>query len=291
MSVTQKPEALARGIGEAANVDEIVESWPAWQPCSQDWLDGLFSLHGRTAIVTGGASGLGAVIAQGLANAGASVLVADANEQGAQSVASTIKGHGIESMAAPVDVTKTDEVQRTVDLASAEWGKIDILVNCAGIAGRAPADEFDLSLFRKLLDVNLTGTFLFCQAAGRVMLEKGRGSIINIASLMSVVANPGNLGYIASKGGVAALTRGLAVEWAQRGVRVNAIAPGTFTTPMQKRQAVVEPEFYEAYRERHPIGRFGDPKEIVGAAIFLSADASSFVTGHTLFVDGGYTAQ
>lgn len=251
----------------------------------------LFRLDGRVALVTGAGGALGTVMARGLAEVGASVLIADLDEAAAERTASEIRAAGGEALAAQVDVTDEAAVAQTVRRAGERWGRLDILVNAAGVSSRGPAAAYDAERFRHVLDVNLTGTFLFCREAGRVMLEAGDGRIVNIASIAGLVGYQGNPAYLASKGGVVQLTRALAVEWATRGVRVNAIAPGVIETPMVATQVAREPEFYVTFRERHPVGRFGLPDELVGPALFLCSDASSFVTGHVLAVDGGYTAM
>jgi NAD(P)-dependent dehydrogenase (short-subunit alcohol dehydrogenase family) len=252
---------------------------------------GLFHLDGRAAIVTGGGGALGAAMARGVANAGATVLIADRNAEAAEATVALLRDGGADALAVSGDVTDEAAVEATVRRAVDRWGRLDILINSAGIGARGPAADYERARWDQVLDINLTGTFLCCRAAGRVMLEAGDGRIVNIASIAGLVGYQGNPAYLASKGGVVQLTRALAVEWATRGVRVNAIAPGVIESPLVAAQVAGEPEFYDAFRARHPVGRFGLPEELVGPALFLCSDASSFVTGHILAVDGGYTAM
>jgi NAD(P)-dependent dehydrogenase (short-subunit alcohol dehydrogenase family) len=249
----------------------------------------LFSLEGRVAIVTGAASGLGRAIAGGLAEAGAFIVLGDLPGTALEQAAGEIGAD--RGLAVEVDVTSRSDVERLVDSAMAARGRIDALVNSAGIGGRGAAVEYPTELWDRVLATNLSGTFNCCQLAGRHMLETGSGSIVNIASIGGLVGYAGSVGYQASKGGVVQITRTLAVEWAAKGVRVNAIAPCTFETPVVARQRSAEPDLYPAMLARIPMGRFGEPEEIVGPALFLVSDASVMVTGHVLTVDGGYTAQ
>lgn len=249
----------------------------------------LFSLEGRTAIVTGAASGLGRAIAVGLGGAGAFVVAADLPGSAIEATVEEIGSR--RSFAVGVDVTARDEVGALVEQAVSRTGRLDVLVNSAGIGARGAAEDYPTDLWDRVLAVNLTGTFNCCQLAGSRMLAAGAGSIVNIASIGGLVGWAGSLGYQASKGGVVQLTRTLAVEWAPRGVRVNAIAPCTFETAVVARQREAEPDLYPAMLARIPLGRFGMPEEIVGPTLFLASDAAAMVTGHILTVDGGYTAQ
>jgi NAD(P)-dependent dehydrogenase (short-subunit alcohol dehydrogenase family) len=250
-----------------------------------------FDLEGEVALVTGAAGGLGAAIASGLARAGARLVLADVSAGGMAAVQDQIHNLGTEVRVQRTDVTKADEVAAAVDLAVDEWGKLDILVNCAGITLRRSAVDFPEAEWDRILAINLKGTWLCCQAAGRVMIRQQRGRIINMASIGGLVGLQMSVAYCASKGGIVQLTRTLAVEWASYGVTVNAIAPCTFETPMVKAVLDSEPEYRQRVVERIPVGRMGQPEEVIGAVIYLAAPSSSMVTGHILAVDGGYTAQ
>jgi NAD(P)-dependent dehydrogenase (short-subunit alcohol dehydrogenase family) len=238
------------------------------------------------AVVTGGASGIGEACSRELAKQGFTVAVLDRNIDLANAVATEIGGR-----ARAVDVGDDASVESAAAWVEAEMGPVTALVNSAGIL-QVPVRPFELSMevFDDVVRVNQRGTYLACVVFGRAMVARRRGSIVNIASIAGLIGYSGNPAYLASKGGVVQVTRALAVEWATRGVRVNAIAPGVIGSPLVEKQVEREPEFYVAFRERHPVNRFGTPDELVGPALFLCADASSFVTGHVLAVDGGYTA-
>ncbi len=249
----------------------------------------LFRLDGQGALVVGGAGGLGQAMARGLAGAGAAVVVADTAAGRAKAVVDEITAAGGRSWAVDVDVTSADSVERMAAAAESAAGRIDVLVNSAGITVRGPAAEFRAADWDRIIAVNLTGTFLACQAVGRRMIERRSGSIINIASIAGQIGLQGTIAYVASKGGVISLTRGLAVEWAAHGVRVNAIAPSWFETQLG---GLIhrEPGYAARAMARVPAGRMGRPDELAGAVVYLASAASAMVTGHVLNVDGGTLA-
>ena len=253
-------------------------------------MSGIFSLEGLVAVVTGAAGGLGAPIAEGLADAGAFVVCADAAPAPNRALARRL-GPG-RSEAVAVDVRDEASVQALAERAAAVSGSIDVLVTCAGIGGRGPAADYDDATWADVIDVNLTGTFRVCRAVGRRMIAQPHGgAIVNIASVVGAVGLAGSVGYQASKGGVIQMTRTLAVEWAPHSVRVNAISPGHVATPLVRRQWETEPELKDYFASRTPLGRLAEPTDMVGAAVFLAGPASAMVTGQILAVDGGYTAQ
>jgi len=260
------------------------EKFPAYPALKQ------FSLEGKTAIITGAGSGLGLAVAKGFAMAGAAVVLVDSNFDSVKKLSAEMKLAGYGALPVQADVTKAVEAESAVQAAVSTFGALDALVNCAGITRRMPLEDFGESEFDLVLNVNLKGTFLFTKYAGAEMLKKGKGAIVNFGSLGSVVAIPLSAAYCSSKGGVAMLTKTAACEWGKRGVRINAVLPGTFETPLLKQCIDENPAYGEEMLRRFPIGRFARPEEIVGACIFLSSDASSYVTGHLLAVDGGCTA-
>jgi NAD(P)-dependent dehydrogenase (short-subunit alcohol dehydrogenase family) len=247
----------------------------------------LFQLTGKTALVTGGGSGLGRAICCGLSEAGARVVAADISLPNAEQTVSLVKEAGGEAQAEELDVTKKSKVEGVVERTIRKWGAVDILVNCAGRAIRGTALDYSERDWDTIIDVNLKGTFLCCQVVGKHMAERRSGKIINVASIGGFIAYAGSIAYLASKGGVVQLTKGFAVELASFNVQVNAIAPSLFDTPMMANSRS-DSESQRYFMERTPIGRRGRPEEIVGAAIFLAAESSSMVTGHTLAVDGGF---
>jgi NAD(P)-dependent dehydrogenase (short-subunit alcohol dehydrogenase family) len=254
----------------------------------EGFVAGLFSLENRVAVVTGGASGLGAAIAAGLAQAGAAIAVVDVDAERAAEVCASIAGSGGTASPFTADVTDSSAVDGAVADVVSTLGSVDVLVNSAGTAFRSPAEEFPEDRFDAVVALNLKGTFLPCQRFGRHMLENGKGSIVNIASIGGFIAYPHTAAYLATKGAVVQLTRALALEWIGR-VRVNAIAPTLFNTPMTAglaTKSTVTSDFIVRRMLRE--GRVGEPHEMVGAAVFLASDASALVTGHTLPVDDGY---
>jgi len=251
----------------------------------------LFNLTGRRALVTGGGKGLGKVIARALAEAGADVVVASRTLLECQSVANEIaRDIGVKTLAISVDVTSDEQVTRMVETIEGSLGPIDILVNNAGVNIRGAAHELTEADWDQVIDINLKGPFLTARRIGPGMCARGWGRIVNLGSIMSVVALPGRAAYAAAKAGVLNLTKVLALEYAEKGVTVNALCPGPFATDMNK-PLLNDPEKYKAFVSKIPMGRWGELHEVTGAALFLCSDASSFVTGTGLYVDGGWTAQ
>lgn len=245
-----------------------------------------FRLDGRRALVTGSAGGLGKAITLALATAGAEVVGADIAKGTNREVAGAVVGTAV-----TLDVSDKQAVEAAVEDISSRLGPIDVLVNSAGIGGRGTAADYPPDLLARVIDVNVKGSLYMCQAVGRRMIEQGRGSIINIASIGGLVGFPGSLGYQTSKGGVVQMTRSLAVEWAASGVRVNAVAPGHIATELVRRQWETEPELREFFLSRTPMGRLGTPADVAGPVVFLAGDAAAMITGQIIAVDGGYTAQ
>jgi NAD(P)-dependent dehydrogenase (short-subunit alcohol dehydrogenase family) len=251
----------------------------------------LFDLSGRTAIVTGGGSGIGRQMAEGLAELGANLVVCARKAERCEQAAAEFEELGVRALGLGCDVRDPEQVESVVTRARDELGSIDVLVNNAGTVWGASPEDMPLHGWQKVIDVNLTGVFLFAQAAGRVMIERGSGSIVNIASVAGLQGGPPELMntvvYNASKGGVIAFTRDLACKWAPHGIRVNSIAPGWFPSAMSN--FVLDRHGDELIRHI-PLGRFGGPQDLKGAVAYLASDASAYVTGHTLVVDGGESA-
>ena len=250
----------------------------------------LFDLSGRTAIVTGGSAGLGRQMAEGLAEMGANLVLCARKKERCEQAAQELSALGVKMLALACDVRNPTDIQHVVESAAAAFGRIDILINNAGASWGAPVEEMKLEHWNKVIETNLTGTFLFAQAVAKIMIPQRGGKIINIASVAGLRGSPPEMqavGYQASKGGIITLTKDLACKWAQHNIHVNAIAPGWFPTDMS---GVVIERNKEALRKRIPLGRFGGPHDLKGAAIFLASAASDFVTGHVLVVDGGQSA-
>ena len=260
--------------------------------------DSIFDLTGQTVLVTGAARGLGKAMAKGLVAAGADVAVADIDGAAATRTAQELAAAGTECYAIEVDVGDLQSVTDMTRTAVERWGKIDVLVNNAGIGHNAPAEEMAKSDWDRVIAVNLTGVFLCAQSVGREMIRRKRGNIINVSSMSSLVANypQPQIAYNASKAGVNMVTKSLASEWAQYGIRVNAIAPGYMKTALTK-PFFEDPEVsakwdtQENWIRPTPLQRVGNPDELAGAILYLASDISSFVTGHILVIDGGYTIR
>jgi NAD(P)-dependent dehydrogenase (short-subunit alcohol dehydrogenase family) len=250
----------------------------------------LFSLDGKVAVVTGGTSGIGRALSLGLADAGADVIATARRQQQVDETAKEIEARGRKTLRMASDVSDRASLEKLLAATLESFGKVDILVNCAGIIKRRPTIDLPEEEWNNILNVNLTGTLRACQVFGKSMIERGYGRIINIASLNSFVALSEVAAYAASKAGVASLTRSLAVEWSKKGVTVNAVAPGVFRTDLNAQLLDSTPRGQELLM-RTPMGRFGKTEELIGATVYLASDAASFVTGQILVVDGGFLAS
>jgi NAD(P)-dependent dehydrogenase (short-subunit alcohol dehydrogenase family) len=250
----------------------------------------LFDLTGRVAIITGGSIGLGRQMAEGLAEMGSNLVVCARQAERCHQAAVELQQLGVKAISLACDVKSQTSVQEVVDATLSQFGRIDILINNAGISWGAPVEEMRLEDWNKVIETNLTGTFLCAQLVGKIMIRQGWGKIINIASIAGLGGAPPELpaiGYHASKGGVISFTKDLACKWAVHNVQVNAIAPGWFPTHMSNRVL----ERHKALFLAHiPLRRFGNEHDLKGAAVFLASDASNYITGHVLVVDGGQSA-
>jgi NAD(P)-dependent dehydrogenase (short-subunit alcohol dehydrogenase family) len=245
-----------------------------------------FNLEGKVAVVVGGTSGIGRSIALGLAEAGADVVPVSRRIEKVKEAAATIESKGKRSLAVAADATRRDGVKKLADTVMKSFGHIDILVNSAGAIWVGPFEEMPEGEYERVMDVNLRATVLACQVIGKIMIKQKHGKIVNISSMAALWGQPDILPYCMSKGGVAQLTKSLAVEWAKYNIQVNDIAPGLFITPLTH-DLFTEPAMNKRLKEKTPMGRLGKVEELQGAAIFLASQGADFVTGVTIRVDGG----
>jgi gluconate 5-dehydrogenase len=250
----------------------------------------LFDLTGKNALITGGTHGLGMAIATGLAEAGATIVINDVFPDKLESARETYAKNGIEVHTYPLDVTDEQAVNETVPVIENEVGPIDILVNNAGIIKRIPILEMKASEFRQVLDVDLTGPFIMSKAVAKGMVKRGYGKIINMCSMMSELGRDTVSAYASAKGGLKMLTRNMATEWAKYNIQINGIGPGYFATAQTAPIRVDGHPFNDFIIQRTPAGRWGNPEDLAGTAVFLASKASDFVNGQVVYVDGGILA-
>ena len=250
----------------------------------------LFDLTGQRALITGSSQGIGYALAKGMAAAGASIVLNGRDAGKLEKAAADLRAEGASIEVLAFDVTDHEAVKAAVDGFEATHGAIDILVNNAGMQHRTELENFPADAFERLLQTNIASVFHVGQACANHMIKRKAGKIVNIASVQTALARPGIAPYTATKGAVANLTKGMATDWAKYGLTCNALAPGYFDTPLNA-ALVADPDFSEWLAKRTPAGRWGNVEELVGACIFLSSNASTFVNGHCLFVDGGITAS
>jgi 2-deoxy-D-gluconate 3-dehydrogenase len=250
----------------------------------------LFDLKGRVAIVTGGNGGIGLGMAQGMADAGAAIVVAARNAEKASAAVSQLQESGADATFIAVDVADDQSCADLIAASVAHFGRLDILVNNAGMNNRKQPDEYDMTEWRQVMDVNLNSAFACCQAAYPEMKKAGAGKIINIGSMYSIFGGPYTVPYAASKGGIVQMTKGLATAWAKDNIQVNAVLPGWIDTELTQTARRVVDGLQENVLRRTPAGRWGDPEDMAGIAAFLAAPASDYVTGTAIPVDGGYSA-
>jgi gluconate 5-dehydrogenase len=249
----------------------------------------LFDLTGRIALITGSGQGLGLALARGLAEAGATVVLNDVVPERLEAAVARLRADGLDAHASAFDVTDKPAVEAAVADVESRIGPVEILVNNAGLQFRSPLEDFPEEAWDRLMAVNVKGVFLVAQAVALRMIPRGHGKIINVSSINGELARPSIAPYTATKGAVNNLTKGMATEWARHGIQANGIGPGYFITELTQPLAD-DPVFDGWLRGRTPAARWGDPSELVGAAVFLASDASSFVNGHVLYVDGGLLA-
>jgi gluconate 5-dehydrogenase len=257
-------------------------------------INGIFDLSGRVAIVTGAARGLGRIMAFSLSAYGATVVLAGRSGEALKAMEGDVKRLGGEALAVPTDITQEDQVDRMVSETMSAFGKIDILINNSAVSHRIRAEEMGLDKWRAMMDTNLTGTFLCSQRVGRVMIPRKRGKIINLSSIRGKFGRPKDfVGYCTTKGGIDSMTIQLACEWGPHNIQVNAIAPALIETSREGTigNPLADPEYTRRLLERIPLHRWGQPEDLVGAVVFLSSDASNFINGHILYVDGGYVVS
>nr|WP_319383007.1 SDR family oxidoreductase [uncultured Roseibium sp.] len=250
----------------------------------------LFDLSGKRALITGSSQGIGFALARGMAQAGAEIVLNGRDSAKLATASQTLKSEGFKVSELAFDVTDHDAARIAIDDFEAGTGAIDILVNNAGMQHRTPLEDFPADAFERLLQTNIASVFHVGQAAARHMIKRGRGKIVNICSVQTALARPGIAPYTMTKGAVANLTKGMATDWAKYGLQCNGLAPGYFDTPLNA-ALVNDPEFSAWLEKRTPAGRWGKVEELVGTCIFLSSDASSFVNGTTVFVDGGISVS
>jgi gluconate 5-dehydrogenase len=249
-----------------------------------------FRLDGRLALITGSSTGIGLALARGLAQAGAQVIINARQIERVQATVQALRDEGLTAHAKVFDVTQAEAVQTAIGEIERDLGPIDILVNNAGMTHRSPLHEFPLETWHRILQTNLDSVFMVSQAVVRHMMPRQRGRIINICSVQSELGRPGIAPYMATKGGLKMLTKGMAIDWGPHGINVNGLGPGYFKTELT--QALVKDETFSQWLTgRTPARRWGDVQELAPAAVFLASDAASFVNGHILYVDGGVTAQ
>jgi gluconate 5-dehydrogenase len=253
-----------------------------------DIFNQLFDLEGKVGIVTGGSSGIGFSLAKALAQTGVKIAIVNRTAGAGEKAAAEIREHGGIAASFPADVRKKDNVEDVVEAIENEMGAVDILVNSAGINIRKKALEFSMNEWQQILDTNLTGTFLACQAVGRRMIARGEGRIVNISSIASAIGLVDRAPYCSSKGGVSQLTKVLAIEWAPYGITVNAIGPGYMNTPLIA-NLLKQPGFQELVRSQVPLGRVGQTEDLKGMLLVLCSKAGAYITGQTIYIDGGWS--